>query len=222
MKFSKSVLFACRSKVVQARVRWRDFTIVSNNCWGAHIYQCLGEPYRTPFVGVFLAPACFIRLVPRLREYLAQSMRFVERSRHDFINSMREERGLAYPIGCLGGDVEIQFLHYQSEAEASDKWCRRVERMTRDDARLFFKFCDRDGCSLTQLAEFDATAVAHKVCFVSKPMAHLRSAVWIPDSKAGYVPDGLQLSRISPSYFDAASWINGCDGQPRWWLPSYI
>jgi hypothetical protein len=35
---------------VQARVRRRDFPIVSNNCWETHIYQCLGEPYRTPFI----------------------------------------------------------------------------------------------------------------------------------------------------------------------------
>jgi uncharacterized protein (DUF1919 family) len=222
MGLTQNILMVCKRKVTQARVRRRDFTIVSNNCWGAHIYQSLGEKYRTPFIGVFLAPACYVNLVPRFRWYLDHRIRFIERSRHEYINSLREERRLFYPIGCLGGDIEIQFLHYESEAEASDKWHRRVERMSRDDSRLFFKFCDRDNCSPAQLAAFDATPAAHKVCFVSKPLTHLTSAVWVPGSSDGQVPDGGQLSRISHKYFDAASWVNGFDGRPKWWLPANV
>jgi uncharacterized protein (DUF1919 family) len=214
--------FAWRRKITQLRLRTRDFSIVSNNCWGAHIYQCLGEEYRTPFIGLFLAPPCYVKLVPKLRWYLGRPIRFVERSRHEYINQLRQDRELAYPIGCLGDEVEIQFLHYKSEAEALAKWNRRVERMSKNDERLFFKFCDRDGCSAAELAAFDGAAVAHKVCFVSKPHAHLGSACWIPGSRDGQVPDGMQLSRISPKYFDAASWLNGHTGHPKWWVSGFV
>jgi uncharacterized protein (DUF1919 family) len=213
---------ALQKNVVRLRVRNRDFTIISNNCWGAHIYQYLGEKYRTPFVGLFLAPACFVKLVPRLRWYLGRPLKFVEHSRHEYINSFRDKQKIAYPIGCLEGDVEIQFLHYQSDAEATEKWNRRVARMSNDDSRLFFKFCDRDGCSASQLAAFDSAPVAHKVSFVAKPFSHLKSSVWIPESSDGQVPDGLKLSQISTRYFDAASWLNGDEGHPRWWIPRGI
>ena len=206
-------------QVLRARLlRNRDFTIVSNNCWGAHIYQQLGRSYQTPFIGVFLAPACYVNLVSQFRWHLSRPIRFVSQSRHANINGYRKAQGLRYPIGCLGDDVEIQFLHYESESEAAEKWNRRLSRVSQNDAQLFFKFCDRDGCTPEQLAAFDAAPVVHKVCFVSRPAPHLKSAVWIPNCDE-QVPDGLQLSRISPKYFDAADWINGSDGRSRWWHP---
>ena len=113
----------------------------------------------------------------------------------------------------------MQFLYYRSEAEAVETWNRRVGRLSADESCLFFKFCDRGGCTPEQLAAFDAAPVVHKVCFVSRPSPHLRSAVYIPGGRADQVPDGLHLSRISPKYFDAVDWINGGDGRPKWWRP---
>lgn len=208
---------AVRRRVLRARLAGQDFTIVSNNCWGAHVYQQLGRPYQTPFVGLFLAPACYLALVPRLRWYLARPLRFVPRSRHECVNAFRDGRPHRYPIGLLGDDVELQFLHYGTEAEAAATWVRRAARVTPDDARLFFKFCDRDGCTPEQLAAFDAAPVAHKVCFVSRPAPGLGCAVHVPGAAGGQVPDGLQLSRVSPAYFDAAGWVAGTGTRPGWW-----
>jgi uncharacterized protein (DUF1919 family) len=205
--------------LLRARLRDQNFTIVSNNCWGGHIYQLLGKPYQTPFIGLFFAPNCYLTLISRLRWYLSQPVRFTRRSRHDNINELREQQGSLYPIGYLGDDIEVQFMHYKSEAEAAEKWARRVERVCRDDDRLFFKFCDRDGCTQDQLAAFDSAPIAHKVCFVSRPSPQLRHAVLIPSEHDSQVPDGLSLSCISPRYFDTAGWIMGSNGRPRWWQP---
>jgi uncharacterized protein (DUF1919 family) len=204
-------------QILRARVHSRDFTIVSNNCWGAHIYQQLRIPYQTPFVGLFLAPTCYLTLIGRLRWFLAQPLRFVRESRHAAVNALRERQGLTYPIGSLGDEVEVQFLHYASEAEAAEKWKRRAQRVTSADSRLFFKFCDHGGINPRHLATFDAAPVAHKVCFVAQPAPQLKSAVLIPDTSDRHVPDGIALATISPRYFDAAGWINGADGRPRWW-----
>lgn len=207
---------------VRARLRTLDFTIVSNNCWGAHIYKNIGEPYRTPFVGVFVAPSCYIKLVSRFRWYMSQPVRFIARSKHDYINAFRDKDNVRYPIGVIGDDVELQFLHYESETEATEKWTRRSARMTKDDSLLFFKFCDRDGCTAEELSAFDAAPLAHKVCFVSKPAPHLKSAVFIPGSTDGQVPDGWRLSLMGHKYFDAAGWLNGSDGRLRWWSPRWL
>lgn len=220
MGMAKSILEALGRRALRARLGALPFTVISNNCWGAHIYQHLGQIYQTPCVGVFFSPPCYLTLLSRFRWFLSQPLRFVGNSRHQYINVMRNEHNLRYPIGCLAGEVEVQFLHYLSESEAAEKWLRRSERVCANDAQLFFKFCDRDGCTKDDLAAFERLPLQHKVCFVSRPAPHLRSAVFIPGLKESQVPDGQTLSRISPRYFDAAGWINGSNlGHPRWWQP---
>ena len=215
MGLIKAVTNSIGRQDLRERLRLKNFTIVSNNCWGSHIYQHLARPYQTPFVGLFLAPECYVALVSRFRWYLEQPLRFKTRSRHEYINAFRDHQKLNYPIGYLGDGIEIQFLHYDSEAEAAQKFSRRLERVNREDSKLFFKFCDRDGCTADQLVSFDACNVANKVCFVSRPMKNLQHSVWIPESDGRQVPDAIQLSRLSPKYFDVADWINGGSGSPR-------
>lgn len=53
---------------------------------------------------------------------------------------------LIYPIGKLGNDVEIHFLHYKSETEAQEKWNRRLKRMNFNN--ILFKFSDNDMSNL--------------------------------------------------------------------------
>ena len=51
-----------RAALLRALAADTRFTVVSNNCWGAHIYQALGVPYATPFVGLFIPPADYLEL----------------------------------------------------------------------------------------------------------------------------------------------------------------
>ncbi len=57
-----------------------------------------------------------------------------------------------YPIGLLGGKVEIHFLHYTDQYEAQQKWQRRLNRIHWDN--LVVKFSDRDLCTPELLKEF--------------------------------------------------------------------
>lgn len=82
---------------------------------------------------------------------------------------------------------------------------------------MTIKFCDREHCSTEQIEAFDLANIQNKVCFVSQPMPAIKSTVWIPNSEATQVVDGLKLSLISPQYFDAANWLNGGSGKPKWW-----
>lgn len=186
---------AVAQRLFRARVLDRTFTVVSNNCWGAHLYPRLGVEYRTPFVGLFLYPDCYLRLLGRLRWYLGQSLEFRPRSRYPDVPA-----GPAYPVGCLGGDVEVHFLHYRSA-----------------DDRLFVKFCDRSGCTPEHLAAFDRLPFRNKVCFVSVPAPGVRSAVLVPPDATGTVPDGGRLTHVSLAYFDAAGWLRGGSTRPFRW-----
>src|SRR4051812_22027485 len=108
----------------------QPFAIVSNNCWGAHMYQQLGLPYATPFVGLFLRPACYLTLLSDFDRIVHGELRFVNQSRYDDINAKRATSGhSAHPIAILADAAEANFLHEKTEAEARDKWQRRVARM---------------------------------------------------------------------------------------------
>lgn len=100
------------------------FSIVSNNCWGGLLYQSLGLPYATPFVGLFVQLEQFAHLLDDLPGYLAEPLRFAS----------TEKAG--YPVGLLG-NVELHFTHYKDEAEARSKWERRLERF--DHSNLLVK-----------------------------------------------------------------------------------
>lgn len=171
------------------------------------IYEKIGIPYQTPLAHVFLAPGCYLKLASRLRWYLKQPIEFISSSQHDVINKLRNDHKNNYPIALLGGDVEIQCLHYATPEEFIEKWNRRMQRLVEDDSRLFFKLCDNNGCTKEQLEEFDALPVQNKVCYTSTPMPHLKSAIHIP-SKDGCVSFADQTDL---RHFDAIAWVKKSD-----------
>jgi len=156
----------------------KSFTIISNNCWGTHVYQKLKIEYQTPFIGLFLDPESYLNLISDFRKNVAKPLKFKPASDHFYINKLRQTTNGHYPIGYLSEKIEIQFVHYDSEKEAEEKWNRRVERIAKDDTRLFFKFCDRDGCSFEQLKRFDSLPFKNKVCFVSRPQLEIRCVLF--------------------------------------------
>ena len=51
--------------------------------------------------------------------------------------------GEEYPIGILGGDIRIDFMHYHSCSEAKEAWNRRKARINYD--RVLVLSTDRNG-----------------------------------------------------------------------------
>jgi len=129
--------------LMQQRVTNREFTIISNDCWGAQVYQELDLPYRTPFMGTFLMAPCYLKLLQDLPGYLRSPLHFTPQSRYEFTDCdyllKRNERH-AYPIGLLKDDVEVHFVHYANEQEAREKWNRRLQRTLWDQGQLLIKF----------------------------------------------------------------------------------
>lgn len=185
------------------------FSIVSNNCWGAHIYRELRVPYASPFVGLFIPPPCYIQLAKEFDHLIDSSLSFVQISRYQNLNDFRASRNLDYPIALLAGQVEIHFMHYKSREECTSKWHRRVERMVRPAGGCFFKFCDHDGATSDELQAFDSLPLLRKVCFVGNSEVSLSCSVVIPSCSGGRVPDGGELAMISPRYFNSLRWIAG-------------
>lgn len=196
-----------------------ELTVVSNNCWGAHVYQKMGLAYRTPFVGLFITPEPYLRLLRDFDRLIVSDLVFLEESADPRLNARRRREGASYPIGLLGGEVEIHFQHYADRKEARDKWHRRVARMVADPARRFFKFDDREGASEAQIAAFCALPLANKLCFTAR--RHPVDTVVVPPGDGSEeVIDGLALANISRHHANVLRWIST---RPRWLpLPSLL
>ncbi len=198
--------------IFRKRVRDLDFTIISSNCLGSRIYKDLHVPYNTPFVGLFLYAPCYLRLLGNLEFYLHSNLVFVKKSKYAEANLTREENSNNYPIGVLGNNVEVHFLHYKDESDALAKWQKRLTRVNMNN--LFIAFTDRDLCTKNHLLEFDSLSFTQKVVFTAQSHPQIKSSVWIKDySGQPCVGDLYANSFLYKRYFDVADWLNGGTGK---------
>ncbi len=188
----------------RAELRDKNFILIANNCWGYTLYDSLGREYNTPFIGLFLYPECYLRLLENLDDYLESKLQFSNQSRY-FAHQVH------YPIGYLR-DIEIHFLHYDSVEEAQAKWSRRLIRMQQARAKgasYCFKFCDRDGCTYEQLARFHALPYTVKLSLGAQPFPaqeHIHVPLLQEKNKKSIVDGATQFSRRY-GYFDVTAWI---------------
>ena len=141
-----------------------DFSIISNNCWGGFVYQSYGLEYNTPTVGLFFMAEEYIKFLSDLKHYIYDyELTFIKPEESSYVSFLsKDSRFGSYPIGKLG-DVEIEFLHYKSEAEAYDKWERRKKRINWD--KLLVKFNDQNECNLKLFNKFSELNFRNKLFF---------------------------------------------------------
>lgn len=180
----------------------KDFVIISNNCWGAEIYRRLGVRYNTPFVGLFLFGPDYIKLLENFDYYMNCNLTFKTSS--DFVGN-----DIPYPIGQLG-DLEIHFQHYKNEDEAQDKWKRRLDRMKMvpNKDNYFIKICDRDKGDESIFKRFHQLPFSNKISFGVNAFNNINHIHIEGEVKDKFVPDGIELYRISYKYLDLLEWFN--------------
>ena len=206
----------------EARVRWAqrvsnalwrarhdgsDFSIIANNCWGGMVYQSLRRPYLSPFAGVFLMAPCYLKLLEDLRGRLSHPPRPATESRYESVRAVYGTPA-PYPIGILGDDVEVHFLHYATWEEALEKWTRRAARIRWD--RLFVKFGDQNESSGELVRRFMALDFERKLCLSNRRDVS-------GDGLVGLGGEGpttrLQEDVAYRSRVDVPDWL--CEGKTR-------
>ena len=70
-----------------------------------------------------------MRFVGNLEYYLHTELRFISALESKYKDELTKKEQTNIPIGLLD-DVELVFLHYKNEKEASEKWKRRTARRT--------------------------------------------------------------------------------------------
>lgn len=142
----------------------KDFSVIASNCNGGCILHDLGMRFNSPFVNLWIKPKDFIKLLKDTQHYLSCELSFTK------------EEGIGYPVGLLD-DIRIYFQHYKTEQDAKSKWEDRAKRI--NYSNLFILFSDRDGCTESDLKEFDQLPYQNKVVFVNKEHPDLKSAFYI-------------------------------------------
>ncbi|MBO4674558.1 MAG: DUF1919 domain-containing protein [Elusimicrobiaceae bacterium] len=155
----------------------RDFTIISNNCWGGHVYQRYNLPYQTPFLGLFIPAPCYVKLLENFEENMQKPLRFIPQQDSQYYHRIMK-KGETYPIGVLGDDIEIHFLHYKTPQEAQEKWNRRKMRINAKN--MLVKFAEIDCCTPELVERFDKLPFKHKICFCVHHYPRVACAISYP------------------------------------------
>jgi len=191
---------------LQKKLKNKDFTIISNNCWGGGVYEDLNLLYNTPFVVFFIIAPDYIKLLKDLRTYMSMTLTFTDISKYKRINQERSQQHGLYPIGVLN-DIEIYFMHYKSKEEAFEKWERRKARINWNN--LYIKFCDNDFCNHELAKEFDGLTYKNKVFFSVKNYNDVQSLVWFDKYKnEDGVGDLYSFKWRYRKYFNVVKWLN--------------
>lgn len=166
------------------KLKSKDFSIISNNCWGSFVYQKYGLQYTSPTVGLYILGHDFVKLCSKWQWYMEQKLEFIPWEEASYYYAIKDNA--TYPVAKLG-DIEIYFMHYHSEDEASEKWYRRVKRINPN--HMIFKLSQREECSKADVEAFMKLPLAHKVCF-----AHdlVPGTVHIPELE-GFVGDEMGI-----------------------------
>lgn len=186
-------------------IKDKEFVLISNNCWGGSAYQWYKKPYNTPFVGLFIYGPCYLKLLKNFENYMSQSLTFISKSKYP-------SNGKSYPIGLLD-DIEIHFEHFKSNEEAKEKWERRTARMLEvtDINNYFFKICDRELATKSDLIEFYKLPFKNKISFSIHDYEELKGYNHIKvlerDKKHECVPNGKKLYELTYLYFDLNKWL---------------
>lgn len=173
-----------------------DTSIISSNCFAGRIMQDLGMQYNTPTLGLYFFADDYIEFLSNLKYYLTEAkLEFLEQSRYPLANERREKWIHWYPIGILGGKVEIQFLHYHTEREAANKWYRRSRRVNFD--KLLVIGMEQNLTTVEHIKQFDALPFKNKIFFSSKNLRELNSNCCIDDfAVQGEVGDPYRCAEI--------------------------
>lgn len=144
------------------KIKNKNFTIISNNCWGGMVYESYGLKKMSPTIGLYFMGSDYINFLENMDNYLNMDLEFIELEESKWKNFLKE---IDCPIGRLK-DIEIFFLHYKDVKDVKEKWTRRCQRINRD--KMIVKFNDQNGCTLDDVKRFLELPYRNKLFFTCR------------------------------------------------------
>ena len=183
MRYIKAVKESLKKQYIKAtaplrrkKLTHKDFTIISNNCWGGYVYRYFGLPYLSPFAGLYVWADDYIKLLGNIEHYLNCPLMRVELEESKYRDEIVRRKQQNVLLARLD-DVEMVMLHYVTWEEAKEKWDRRVARVNYNN--LVVKFSRQNLCTDKHIAIFESMKYEKKVFFDNQPSSCLCS-IYIP------------------------------------------
>lgn len=134
--------------------------------------------YNLPTLGLYFFADDHIEFHRNLKYYLTDAKpEFLDQSRYSLVNERRGKWIHWYPIGFLGGKVEIQILHYHTENEAAEKWYEMAARVNWDN--LIIIGMEQNLCTEDCIRAFDKLSINRKIFFSIKDIPDLKSVCFL-------------------------------------------
>lgn len=168
-------IYEIKRKIAKKRLKYKDFSIISNNCWAGSVYRYFDIPYNTPTVGLYFFAADYIKFIDNLKYYFSLELDFITYEQSKYKDDLIKRNQTGVPIARLD-DIEIIFLHYKTVDEAREKWERRKKRINYDN--IILKFSQMNLCTQKELEAFDCHPFPKKFVFVTKKKHGLGSGIY--------------------------------------------
>ena len=156
----------------QKKLKNKNFSIISNNCFGGIIYRNNHLLYNSPTCGLFFMAPEYIKFIYNIRKYINDvEIEEVKIENSKYFQYLKEKNY----TGIIGkiDDIEICFLHYTDIKEVNEKWNRRSKRINWNN--IIYKFNDQNLCTYKELKEFDDFKAKNKICFTAKKYKDLNT-----------------------------------------------
>ncbi len=174
----KNIPHEIRRFFVKFTIKNKDFTVISNNCWGGRVYKYLKIPYRTPTAGLYFFAEDYLKFISDLHHYLSLPLEFISPEKSRYYEEIKKRNDLERPIAVLG-DIEVVFRHYSTAQEAEEKWNRRKARVNYEN--MIFKFSKMYSCTDKHLEIFDSLPFNNKFILTNKQPLKYNCEIFLKD-----------------------------------------
>lgn len=187
-----------------AKLESKQFTIISNNCWGAHVYRYFNLPYQSPTIGMYFYGEEYVKFVGDLKRFCNCGIKMIraEESRH--YEWLKAQNNTHAPIALLDDEVEIVMLHFHSNEEAIEKWKRRAERVCWNN--IIVKFSEQNYTTEEQLRQVDEMDYEKKIILTSHDYGLKSQVIFKEYEGCPQIPDEVTHFR---RYVNLVKLING-------------
>lgn len=199
---------------LRKRLKNKDFTLITNNCFGGIVYHQLGLPFLSPTINLGFTFEGYLAFARDIPYYLSCE-----------IEDISHEHKLPFPVGRIVPKddqhipIMLLFGHYHSFEEAVTKWKKRAKRVNMDNLAFIYYHIGKPRPNLFR--EFEALP-GNKMMILQEDMpdcglehyCYMRS--YDPAKNINHFFDRVGYSgRRVCNYFDFVSFLNGNYTGPR-------
>lgn len=188
----KRILRKIISPIRRLGLKNRNFSIISNNCWGGIVYDIFGLQYLSPTIGLYMFSDDYIRFCENLDYYLKLPVTEIKLEESRYSNELKQ-KNINCPIGKIK-DVELIFLHYKNFNDAKVKWEKRCKRIKFDN--LIIKFSDQNLFREENYYKFMNLNYKNKIFITgNEKFMNEENVVYLKQyQKIGYAKDDIKCS----------------------------